>query len=517
MSGGAWRLPASADDQATYFAHALALAALHGPGPWPRGGNPLPDEQPRPPGLWMSDAVIDGVHTHHAQSQAADATILVDCIRALANRQPTDAALRQMHDAAAAHAPLSVADSVTARLQTHNFPTERVRHIGLWLAEHGARRGAVALGIVLVGITGDARDRDLLLLLGALEDLTLYAVVALGRSQPDRDQAIFELARRVDGWGRIHAVERLRNTDDPQIKAWLLRDGFRNGIMDEYLAHIAADTGNLAEALTPDRVDEALVDGAGGILTALCDGGPAKDISDYPSGPWAIERYLTHVGHLPPTLTRIAVAGRLRNFTLSRRASALQWTAPQVDRLREIGDALAVRSDWRELVCGSLASAELEIFRKALWPAKEWGIPVAGRVAVNLRREPFDWYLWHSFIEDTDGIDDVLVLAEELLPLDDLVTGPGLDLGLGSKGPDRVLDLIVGRLKAHPGKGWALIKVGLSNSTIRNRNMALNALDAWAAGMVPAEAQAVIRQAIRLEPDDNVRERMRQLQQTWSG
>jgi len=43
---GAWRLPEAADAQSTFFSHALALAALHGPGPWPDGGYPLPDEDP---------------------------------------------------------------------------------------------------------------------------------------------------------------------------------------------------------------------------------------------------------------------------------------------------------------------------------------------------------------------------------------------------------------------------------------------------------------------------------------
>jgi hypothetical protein len=40
----------------------------------------------------------------------------------------------------------------------------------------------------------------------------------------------------VAGWGRIQTVRRLAGTQDPQIKAWLLRHGFRNQIMDEYLA-----------------------------------------------------------------------------------------------------------------------------------------------------------------------------------------------------------------------------------------------------------------------------------------
>jgi hypothetical protein len=146
------------------------------------------------------------------------------------------------------------------------------------LTEYGSARNTVKLGIVVLGECGNESDRGLLLLLGAVEEFTLYAVVALIKTQPDRERAAYELARRVKGWGWIHAVERLEDTDDPEIKAWLLREGFRNDIMDEYLAHLAATTGDLYTALLDPDVDGALLEGAGGILAALALGGHAKDM-----------------------------------------------------------------------------------------------------------------------------------------------------------------------------------------------------------------------------------------------
>jgi len=133
--------------------------------------------------------------------------------------------LQHLHDIAADQDPLPIADAVTSDLTVRDLPTGQLRQIGRWLAEYGTRRNAVALGILLLGLAGDHRDRDLLLLLGSLEDLSLYAAVALTRSQPDRDQALFDLARQVAGWGRIQTVRRLAGTQDPQIKAWLLRHG----------------------------------------------------------------------------------------------------------------------------------------------------------------------------------------------------------------------------------------------------------------------------------------------------
>ncbi|GLY04330.1 hypothetical protein Acsp01_47090 [Actinoplanes sp. NBRC 101535] len=46
-----------------YLAHALALSAEHGPGPWPDGGEPTPAAGAARP--LISDTVGDGIRTHH--------------------------------------------------------------------------------------------------------------------------------------------------------------------------------------------------------------------------------------------------------------------------------------------------------------------------------------------------------------------------------------------------------------------------------------------------------------------
>ncbi|MGH9455282.1 MAG: hypothetical protein ACRD2O_15080 [Terriglobia bacterium] len=85
----------------------------------------------------------------------------------------------------------------------------------------------------------------------------------------------------VHGWGRIQIVDRLVRTHDPQIQAWLLREGFRNSVMDEYLACICARADRLHEALKASGVDRPLLDGAAGIFRALIAGGPAEGIDEY--------------------------------------------------------------------------------------------------------------------------------------------------------------------------------------------------------------------------------------------
>lgn len=487
----------------TYLAHALALSALHGPGPWPDGGAPLPDAKPPAEQPFLSEVVFEGIRTHHGAAGAGEADAILDLVArigALTSGPPDNAALEALHEAAAAVSPLGVADVLVRECTERDLDGGRLREVGRWLAENGGRRAAVAVGIILLGVAGDTRDRSLLLLLGALEDLTLYATVALLRSQPDRDRAVFELARRVDGWGRIHAVERLAGTGDPEIKGWLLREGYRNGIMNEYLAHLAATTGDLAGALAADPVDDDLIDGAGGILLALCNGGPARDMTDYEDGPVAVERYLVQVGRRPPVLGRMAIVG-----TLDRSLAGLPWDGPVRAALSARCTGLTDRADWRATLTDAVGSDDLEVFRPAIWPATTIGVPIRDRLKHHLPAAPFDMDLWWPLVDDPGDFDEVVELATELLPLDDLATGPGSTFALFA-GPTGVLDVVVSRLADHPGTGWPLIRAALSNETIHNRNMALQALAAWPT--VPAEVAAAVREAARIEPDDRLRAAM---------
>ncbi|WP_232668542.1 hypothetical protein [Pseudonocardia sp. TRM90224] len=488
----AWRLPAAALDRPSYLAHALAAADEHGPGPWPDGGYPLPDVSA--PGL-MSGSVQDGIRTHHFSFSSDDPAVeqvramITDVVRSA----PDLRAVQHLHDVLAEHDTLRVADGLGTGLPGQ--PRERIREVGRWLVENGTRRNAVAAGLVLVGLSGDGRDRDLLLLLGSMEELTLYAVVALGRTQPDRERAIFEMARRVRNWGRIHCVERLAGSTDPEITAWLLRDGFRNGVMNEYLAHIAATTGDLAGALAASDVDDALLDGAGGILAALCDGSPAKDMSDYADGPSAIERYLRLVRHRP-SVPRIRAVLSLDTYL-------------DDDRCQEILTDPA----WIATVRRAIESTDKDAFAEAIWPARRLGIPVHDHATRWLESHPYEMYLWSVL----DATEDAVALAERLLPLAELATGPEADDGVGpAYRADRALSVAIRPLAGYPGRGWPLVRTAVANRTVLARNCALHVLKAWPPDTLPPDAVAVLERVRDAEPEAHLRSRITELLASWA-
>lgn len=211
----------------------------------------LPDEAPQTPGGigWMAGA-FDGVMSHHmgGAGQATEkAQQLASSIAAAAMR-PRRRELAALYALASSEDVLSVIDPAIEALAALHPSAAEVARVGGWLASESPDRGPVKVGIALLGITG-APDGSLLHELGAHEEFTLYAVVAFSNSRQDPDPDLYALAKRVQGWGRIHCVERLRDTASPEIAQWILVDGFRNSVMNEYLAYIAATTGRLVDAL----------------------------------------------------------------------------------------------------------------------------------------------------------------------------------------------------------------------------------------------------------------------------
>jgi hypothetical protein len=249
----------------------------------------LPDERERG-GVWYAPGARDGIATHHVGRSGDHAGVVrvVGALREQAVRPASRRAWERLYTVLREHDALGVVDGLTkVMLGSTLLPADRLYETGLRLATTSAHREPVKYGIALVGVTGSRADVELLHQLGRHDEFTLYSAVALAAVSPDPESEWWRLAKQVRGWGRIHLVERLEDTERADIRRWILVDGFRNTVMDEYLAHIAAVTGNLAGELAGDPDDEVL-DAACAIVSALINGGPAEDMDSYADGPRAV-------------------------------------------------------------------------------------------------------------------------------------------------------------------------------------------------------------------------------------
>ncbi|MFG2949372.1 hypothetical protein [Streptomyces adustus] len=392
-----------------------------------------------------------------------------------------------LHDLLATCLPIEVADELSTEVRRRGLPRDGLRRLGRQLAEQGTHRAPVKIGLVLLGLGGDVRDRELLLLLGTLDELTLYAAVALHRSQTDGDRAVHALAQRVAGWGRIQAVRTLRDTTDLATRAWLLREGFRNAIMDEYLAHLAATTGDLHSALSRPHVDTALLNGCGGILAAMAagQGGPAPGLADYAHAVTVLHRYADLAQAGTPAIGMLRDLISITMF-LRHPPRELPWTSAEIEGLTARYEGLLHEPRWQALVLDHLDDSGRPDFHLALRPAEILHLNPTARLLAHLETGPSlldpSWghALRHSHRRHAAHILD---LAERRL-----ATTPRPER-------DHALLLFAHFLRRHPEHGWPLLRSALTTSTPEARRTALTTLAGWPADTLPQEAADHLRAA----------------------
>lgn len=481
----------------------------------------LPDGDRDPNKIRFAPGAWDGVVSHHMQGNAEQHADRVSRIERPIEKlllRPNDENLKELYDAVTSESAYPIADELTQRFaERFSSRLEHLGAIGRYFAAGADQREATKFGIVLLGLAGQKADMRLLETLAGHDEFTLYAAVSLSRLVDDPEQCLWRIAQKVHGWGRVHLVERLDGTANPEIQDWMLREGFRNSIMDNYLAEICARNGKLDESLQRPRVDISLLDSAADLLSALLEAGPSAGMDDFQRAPETIQGYLNQVSKQPdPDLKHFLTVDQILQFLDDEKSweqrLANGWTMQLRDELRVRCEAILSRESWQPRINQGLGSNDSLIFHRAETAATRLGRDMWAIHFKRAREAPLG-NSWYRLMQLTQGgdIESVVDLAIKLLPLDKIATGPADALGIGPGfEPHQALDYILQDLPRFPEQGWTLIRAGLQSPVVRNRNFALKALLAWPRDRWPADAHALLQQAERLEPNQGLKEKMKE-------
>ena len=462
--------------------------------------------------LKWSAGAMDGAFGHHAGGGGS--TALADkAAKAFVDacKRPTKWRLKRLYRLVSSDNALDFLDPLIERLVALQPDRDRLHELGRWLTTTASDRGAVKVGLAVLGVTGLDRDVEVVRALGAHDEFTLYAAVALSNGLEDPESELWALAASVDGWGRIQCVERLRETADPSIRAWILRTGFRNSVMYEYLAYIAATTGGLSEALRTQAPDRHLLTAAGEILDALIAGGPAEDITDYEHGADATEAFLAHMDRRAETLGDFQAVASIRSF-LDRdegwdQLASHGWSATRREAFERLCDTILGREEWIGRIHVGLESDNPQEYWRAEQAARYRGIDVFATQVERIRRDPLgsDWFAaWQG--ASPERAEQLVRLAVDLLPLDAIATGPQDQLGLGPEWrAHTALDWTLQALRSYPGIGGELVPIGLRSPVTRNRNLALNILNEWPRDLWPSGAHELAQRLAASDPNERAR------------
>ena len=486
-------------------------------------GNNLPDEERRYKNeklRWVPGA-MDGAFGHHVSGGHVekDAKQVAALIKSISRKNKLSKKV-ELYNILLKDNLMDFVDPAMEKIVASNVSLDPYLHnYAKWLAFESPDRGPVKFGIALLGLIRDQNDINNIVVLGKHEEFTLFSSVAISNTIENPEKELWGLAKDVDGWGRIHIVEMLAETEDVEIKKWLIREGYKNSVMYEYLAYVCAVAGNLKWELSKSEIDEELLNGSTDIIEALLNGGPAKDINDFKEGPEVIRLYVSHMESRAEQLSHFLTLNSIKNF--------LEDNETDWKERREKGWEEDLRSDllidlykilsnprWKQIVLEKQNSKNAFEFWQADQAAGILGIDLWETHWKRLNDNPTESGVWYNVMKNAnnDRIDEIIAFAADNIPLDKIATGPADDLGLGTQyQPHSCLDYLLQELGKYPQKGFILIKTGLRSPVTRNRNFALKVLSAWGMDNWPEETKELLYQAEKEEPTEDTKVSIRKL------
>jgi hypothetical protein len=486
-------------------------------------GNVLPDDERRAAGMrlrWVSGA-MDGVLASPPVGDPPDRVMQIASQAVAIARTHSESAQRTLYHLLVEDGLINIIDLVIDEINRFGVTLQPyLVDYASRLAENAPDTGAVKFAIAMLGLCGNTAAIELVSVLGRHEEFTLYACVALARLTESPDDALWRLAQKVHGWGRIQSVRCLSNSASPDIKSWLLREGYRNNIMYGYLALECAVKGGLAESLAADEIDDELLISAGEILSAMTEDGPFDKLDDYADARYVVGRYLDHLESRASNLEHFNSA-----LSIWRYLYLEDWAEEEVRQKRE-------RNGWNRVNYLDAFETLKRIFRSPHWiPCIQEGLNSSDEHQFFLAIQAADFMhldtwnvLWNRLVADplqshrwfpvmqratADNIDQIVDFAVHALPLEQVAIGPANEVGLGpAYRVHSFLDFILQGLRDFPGKGWPLIAAALKSPVVRNRNFALRVMAGWPLELRTVEVERALSEALKVEPRDDVKARI---------
>ncbi|MGB5552616.1 MAG: hypothetical protein WBO74_19215, partial [Thermoanaerobaculia bacterium] len=240
-------------------------------------------------------------------------------------------------------------------------------------------------------------------------------------------------------------------------------------------------------------------------------GGPAEGIDDYEHGAAVTQAYLKNLDDRANSLDQFLVLKTIERFLTDddddwTERSRRGWTSDARQSMLAAVETMVDQEKWRGMAESGLKVRDNTEFWTACRAAEALGIDTWPEYYSRTKAGEDHWFhLMRS--KDRSRIEKVVELAEAQIPLDQIATGPGTEMGLGLEFRNHTaLDFLLQDLGDYPGLGWDLVKTGLRSPVVRNRNMAMRALAGWGAKNWPADAGTLLEQCHKDEPDDKVKE-----------
>ncbi len=169
----------------------------------------------------------------------------------------------------------------------------------LHLMTQSANIECVKAGMMIQELFGQSEEvKGMVRTLGLSDEFTLYSVFIM-RNWENGNTEIMNIAKSVNGWGKVHAVHYIE-PDTEEIKYWLLTGAVSNDVMPAYSGWDCYKKADVEAILKKDGLTYEELEGVLSIVDAMLDEGPVLGISNVENPKEILLAVLNHsIKHLP--------------------------------------------------------------------------------------------------------------------------------------------------------------------------------------------------------------------------
>lgn len=332
---------------------------------------------------------------------------------------------------------------------------------------HSSEKESIKFALEILELINTDREtvKKYIRTIGLSDEFTIFAIWIM-QTWENGNKEIFKLAQKVNGWGKIHAVEAL-NPETEEIKNWILMHGTQNYVVNAYSA-LTCWKKSQAEERLKGKISFEEFEGILTIVDALLDEGPTTGISAIKNSDEIISDIISRSESFDLTIEDYETILNIEYWAENEREKKPLTIMACNKALSDEKCQFAVKNAVKD--------------GKGIRLAEKLGIDYKENL-LNCLNNDFEnnFCQCNYLIEDEKYIEKTLEIFRNKLPFDEMLGEPeNKDVGYAENFKNSTaFQVIVQNLRNKPLIGKDLIIKGLKCKNIRCRRSALTTIQHW--------------------------------------
>ena len=348
----------------------------------------------------------------------------------------------------------------------------------------------------LIGVENDAETLEKIKILALSDEFTLYCLNIIEHLENSNNE-IFEIAKKVKGWGRIHSIPYLQVTNN-EIKEWILEKGCHNEVVPSYTALTCAKKINLLEILNEENISNKRFNNISYLVAALLDEGAATGISALENKEVLIEKYLEKAKDLSSSEDDYHTVMMIKEYI----EDSEDINNDFIKTCDEILTSEKTENKIKELM---EEGSSYDIAKYIKIDTDEYALKYLEN---NLLKNPYIM----NYISKKENMEKIVLSLEKNLPLEKMKGLPTDKINFINN-KFTALNIVVRTLENIKGTGENLIIFALNSPYVDVRYGAANTLEKWKEKgyIFPDEIIEKIKNLEKIEVNEDLKEKLNKL------